>query len=90
MKSATIDGTTRTAPTSRAREQGDEGRFSGRGLPDGEGRDEQVRVLGHPWGTRTRSVSPPKWSLVEHRPAWRTSLSRAKMFRSRVEQTMVG
>ena len=22
-----------------------------------------------PWGTRTRSGSPPKWSLVEHRPA---------------------
>jgi L-rhamnose mutarotase len=21
------------------------------------------------WGTRTRSGSPPKWSMVEHRPA---------------------
>ena len=23
----------------------------------------------NPWGTRTRSVGPPEWSVVEHRPA---------------------
>jgi transposase len=26
-------------------------------------------ALKNPWGTRTRSGSPPTWSLVEHRPA---------------------